>query len=370
MRHIYSLCLTAFLTAISLIVQLSTAVAHGRSTVEPEFQRDIFPILKNKCTQCHNPNDLKAELDLTTPYGLFKGGESGVVIEPGKPEESVLYEMVHEGLMPPDGGGEPLTEQELHTIEAWIKAGSPFADGTNPETLLSGSQLNQHDIQPIFLTRCTSCHGRRMRKGELDLRTRESILKGGKSGPAMVTGKPQESLLLKRIHAEEMPPRDQLIIAGVKPITGDEVEKISNWIRLGAPTAEITPDAATNEPDRLVTNKDREHWSFKRLPVTVAVPNVDNTDVHPIDAFIMRQLSKHQLAMNPEADKMTLLRRASFDLTGLPPTAEQVRVFVNSSDPQAYEKVIDHLVTVKDGDGSGLTQQATPIQKANAVPIR
>ena len=71
-----------------------------------------------------------------------------------------------------------------------------------------------------------------MHKGELDLRTRESILKGGKFGPAMVPGKPQESLLLKRIHADEMQPGDQLIIAGVKPISGDEIKKISNWIRL------------------------------------------------------------------------------------------------------------------------------------------
>ncbi len=308
------------------------------------FETDVFPILKDKCIGCHNPNDVKAELDLTSGQGLFSGGESGQVIEIGNPGKSILYEMVHEGLMPPEGEGTPLSKDELHTIEKWIEAGSPFANGTTPEDLLNVIQLNQHDIQPIMFIRCTSCHGQRIRKGDLDLRTPESMLKGGKSGPAIVPGKPEESLLLQRIHAEEMPPRDQLIIAGVEPITSSEVGRISRWIRLGAPTVHIKPDVATREPDRLVTDKDRQHWSFRPLPASVDVPKIDGADDHPIDSFVLRELRKNNLLFNPEADKSTLLRRICFDLTGLPPTAELVETFISSNNAKAYEKVIDQLL--------------------------
>ncbi|MEO2035212.1 MAG: PSD1 and planctomycete cytochrome C domain-containing protein [Planctomycetaceae bacterium] len=310
----------------------------------PIFETHVFPILKDKCIVCHNPNDLKAELDLTTGQGLFSGGESGQIIEIGKPDESILYELLHEGLMPPEGEGRPLTTDELNTIKKWIEARSPFADGTKPEDLLAGTELNQHDIQPIMLIRCTSCHGQRIRKGDLDLRTRESMLKGGKSGPAIVLGKPEESLILQRIHAEEMPPRDKLIVAGVKPITSSEVDRMARWITLGAPTVEIEPDVATTQPDRIVTDKDRQHWSFRPLPASVDVPTIEEAGQHPIDAFVLRELRKHNITFNPVPDRSTLLRRICFDLTGLPPTAELVEAFHNSNDEKAYEKVIEQLL--------------------------
>ncbi|MCH2201818.1 MAG: DUF1553 domain-containing protein [Fuerstiella sp.] len=308
------------------------------------FESDVLPVLKDKCVRCHNPNDLKAELDLTTGQGLFNGGESGQVVEIGKPEESILFEMLHEGLMPPEGEGTALTKDELHTIERWIKAGSPFDDGTRPGDFLDRVQVNQHDIEPIMLIRCTSCHGRRVRKGELDLRTRESMLKGGKSGPAIVLGKPEESLLLQRIHAGEMPPRDQLIIAGVLPITSSEVDRIARWISLGAPTVDIEPDVATTEPDRMVTDDDRQHWSFQPLPASIDIPKPNRAGNHPIDAFVSKELRRNNLRFNPEADSTTLLRRVCFDLTGLPPTVEMADSFIESSDAKDYERMIDRLL--------------------------
>ena len=136
--------------------------------------------------------------------------------------------------------------------------------------LLAGAEVNQHDIQPIMLLRCTACHGIRKQEGGLDLRTRQSMLKGGKSGPAMVLGKPAESLLLKRIHAGEMPPKELLIVAGVKPISEPEIQKLARWIELDAPTVQIDPDIPTSNPDHLVSEDDRQHWSF--LPASE--PNV------------------------------------------------------------------------------------------------
>ena len=324
----------------------AVSLADDKGEKEPgaTFETEVLPIFEKKCVGCHNPQDRKAELDLSSGRGLFQGGESGQVVDLNEPEESLLYEMVHEGVMPPEGKGERLTDVELHALAEWIATGSLFADGTKAKDLLAAVPLNQHDIQPIMLTRCTSCHGGRIRRGDLDLRTRAAMLQGGKSGPAIVLGKPTESLLLKRIHAEEMPPRDQLIIAGVKPITSQEVSKITQWITAGAPTKEVTADVATSEPDTVVTDHDRQHWSFRPLPAEVAVPQVPDAGENPIDAFVLRKLKENQLAFNPEAERAVLLRRVSFDLTGLPPTPTEVMAFLENEDPQAYEEMVDALL--------------------------
>ena len=96
-----------------------------------------------------------------------------------------------------------------------------------------------------MLLRCTACHGLRRQEGDLDLRTKASMLKGGKSGPAIVPGNPDESLILKMIHTGKMPPRERLVEVGVKPMTELEIERLAKWIELGAPEVQVTPDATT-----------------------------------------------------------------------------------------------------------------------------
>src|SRR5205823_1954500 len=99
-------------------------------------------------------------------------------------------------------------------------------------------------------------------EGGLDARTRAALLKGGKTGPAMVLGKPEDSLVLKKIHAGAMPPNKRLIDASVKPMTPGDIELLTAWIKAGAPEVHIEPDVATTEPDTLVSDKDRQHWAF------------------------------------------------------------------------------------------------------------
>src|SRR5204863_9776170 len=115
-------------------------------------------------------------------------------------EESRLYELVHKGEMPSDKKN-PMTREETDLLKRWIEGGAKFGGGDAEQ-----SKATEHDVLPILLLRCTACHGRNKQEGGLDLRRRESILKGGKSGPAIVPGKPLESLLVKRVAAEEMPP--------------------------------------------------------------------------------------------------------------------------------------------------------------------
>ncbi len=160
------------------------------------FEADIIPILKNRtCLGCHNPNLKMKELNLSSYQPALQGSESGPVIVPGKPEESRLFHMVKEGLMPP-GGKIHLSDEELGTIRGWIEGGAKSAAEPHAEAALT--KVTQDDVIPLMLLRCTVCHGLRRQEAGLDLRSKESMLKGGKSGPAIVLGKPDESLLIKR----------------------------------------------------------------------------------------------------------------------------------------------------------------------------
>src|SRR5439155_15693853 len=104
-----------------------------------------------------------------------------------------------------------------------------------------------------MLLNCTTCHGGRRREAGLDLRTRAAMLKGGKSGPALVPGHPEQSLVLKKVRAGKMPPFEQMMQASVKPFSASEIERLSQWIALGAPEEQTEADAAVTGPDLLVT---------------------------------------------------------------------------------------------------------------------
>ncbi len=220
-----------------------------------------------------------------------------------------------------------------------------------------------HDVLPILYLRCAPCHGTRRQEGGLDLRTRASMLKGGASGPAIVPGDPDASLLLKRIRAEEMPPRRRLVEVSVKPVRGLELDRLSRWIAAGAPGGvqavrdedddgsvdSIAPSAsvapASSDNVETITVADPELWAF-RPPRRPAVPSVQQSkQVHnPVDAFIVARLEPKGLALAPPAAPLELLRRVTFDLTGLPPPAPAAREFAADDEPDRYEKAVDRLL--------------------------
>src|SRR5256885_15971048 len=159
--------------------------ASAEKTISPPpiFEADIRPLFQTKCAKCHGEKVRKAGLDLTTAAGILKGGESGRAIVPGKPDESLLFEKVHTGAMPPKKEGR-LEEAAVETIRRWIAAGAKTATAAEADT------VTQHDVEPILLRRCTACHGRHRQEAGLDLRTRAAMLRGGNSGPAIVPGPP------------------------------------------------------------------------------------------------------------------------------------------------------------------------------------
>ena len=142
-----------------------------------------------------------------------------------------------------------------------------------------------------------------------------------------------------------MPPRRRVVEVSIKPIEAAETDLLARWIERGAPEVQIEPDVAGDSPDPLVTDKDRDFWAFQP-PRPVEVPTVRDAERvrNPIDAFILRKLEQGGLGLSPEADRSTLLRRVSFDLTGLPPEPDEVEAFVADRSPDAYEAMVDRLL--------------------------
>jgi hypothetical protein len=204
--------------------------------------------------------------------------------------------------------------------------------------------VTQPEITHLLLLHCTVCHGGRTREAGLDLRTRAAMLKGGKSGPALVPGHPEQSLILKKVRGGEMPPFLQIMKVNVKPLTADQVERLAQWIALGAPEAPDEADAAAG-PDPSVTDEDRSFWAF-RPPAPVIVPTVQAARRvrNPVDAFLQKKLEENGLTLGPEADRLTLMRRAYLDLIGLLPAPDEIQSFLADPDPSAYERLIDRLL--------------------------
>ncbi len=197
----------------------------------------------------------------------------------------------------------------------------------------------ENEVRPLLANRCYECHGEKKKKGSLRLDHISFIMKGGDSGPALVAGKPDDSLLVKAIrYADkdfEMPPKEKL--------PEKEIAILEKWVKLGAPWPKT--EATRLAVDQFgFTEKDRSFWSFQ--PLTKPVPPEVKGDWArtDIDKFIAKKHAELGLTPAPEADRRELVRRLYFDLHGLPPTMAQSDAFANSSDPQAYEKLIDELL--------------------------
>ena len=327
-KHVTLLCLCLLLGAI----RANAAEQPG----DGAFKTQIAPLLQKHCNRCHGAKMKKAGLRLDQPAFIAKGSESGDILSARRPDESLLIEMIESGEMPP-GDDKKLTKSEIDLFRAWIK------DGARLPGVSDKPQVSQHDVIPILLLRCTACHGASKKEGGLDLRTKTSILKGGKSGPAAISGNSKDSLLIQRVHNEEMPPRRLLVEASVKPMEEHELGKVARWIDAGFP--EIAKDAASPDSIEQVSDEERRFWSFQP-PRAAPIPNLKNAGLvrTPIDAFILRKQEARGLSYSPEAGRGTLLRRLYFDLIGLPPTPDEVAAFENDTALGAYERLLERLL--------------------------
>jgi mono/diheme cytochrome c family protein len=220
----------------------------------------------------------------------------------------------------------------------------------------------------ILTGHCLSCHGPEQKKGGLDLSRRENALKGGKSGVVLVPGSPDESALIDKITDGEMPPK--------KPLAPEQIELLRAWAQGGAnyPTEPLSVPRAG--PD---------WWSLQPIrPVVVpALKGADSAGArNPIDAFVLARQRESGIRSSPQADRRALIRRVTFDLTGLPPTPESVDQFLADADPRAYESLVERLLAsphygerwgrhwldvVRFGESEGYE---TNLPRANAWPFR
>ena len=215
------------------------------------------------------------------------------------------------------------------TTVTWIFAQS------NPKI-----EFFESKIRPVLVQHCYECHAAdsKMLRGGLLVDSRQGLLEGGESGPAVVPGEPEESLLISALRhdAFEMPPKQKL-----SQVVIDDFEK---WIRDGAED----PRRSTTEvakPHLIDIEAGRKHWAYQPLR-TPEIPRVKNA-VWPnsdIDRFVLAGLESARLQPSPDAEKIVLLRRIYFDLIGLPPTPEDITQFINDESPLAYENLVEQLM--------------------------
>jgi len=194
-------------------------------------------------------------------------------------------------------------------------------------------------VRPLLTQRCFECHSHdRKIKGGLTLDSRSGWEKGGDTGPALIPGKPDESLLIKAIgHLDKdlaMPPK--------KKLSDEEIATLTEWVKMGAPDPRKTAQNSGASVEEA-----RHHWAFQPItnPPVPPSPFAEKSTA-PIDAFLFSAMAGHGLQPAPLADRSTLLRRATYDLTGLPPSAEEITAFFNDPRPddQAFAQVIDRLL--------------------------
>src|SRR5436190_1957331 len=216
--------------------------------------------------------------------------------------------------------------------------------GTPEVVHFSSQQIEffQKQVQPVLADNCFKCHSHQAdkSKGSLVLDSRQGALKGGESGPAIIPGEPERSLLVRAVRQVDedlkMPPK--------KKLADSQIALLVDWIKMGAPYPEPT-NVITSAKGRRATTQDRNWWSFQPLK-NVQIPEVKDDDWsrNAIDKFILAKLKCEGLMPAPEARKEALIRRVYFDVIGLSPTAEEVEKFVADSSAEAYETLIEGLL--------------------------
>jgi hypothetical protein len=210
---------------------------------------------------------------------------------------------------------------------------SPAAEPDDP------AEFFEKHVRPVLVESCVNCHGAQKQSSGLRLDSRAALLEGGVNGPAVVPGEPDQSLLIQAVrqthHDIKMPPKGKL--------AEDQAEALAAWVQMGASWPETAPTGSSVASGSGAAARD--HWAFSPVQ-TVTLPGVADSArlCTPVDAFILSRLETEGLSPSPPAEKRTLIRRVTIDLTGLPPTPDEVAAFLSDERPGAYERLVDRLL--------------------------
>ena len=224
-------------------------------------------------------------------------------------------------------------------VGAWCHAQAP---GAAPSA--EGIEFFEKKVRPLLAEQCYQCHSAGAKKGVkggLWLDSRDGVLKGGDGGPAVVPGQVDASRLIKAVRWKD----DKLQMPPKKQLEAEQVAVLEQWVKMGAPDPRVGGAAGASGPVSVPLDEARKFWSYQPVkdPPVPAVKNPAGP-AGPIDYFVLQKLEEKGLAPAPPAEKRALIRRATFDLTGLPPTPEEVEAFVADETSEAFEKVVDRLL--------------------------
>jgi len=234
----------------------------------------------------------------------------------------------------------PVLKRFLLALGLCLMASSGVSQAAEP----TSAELDffEKKIRPIIIEKCYKCHSSMEKvKGGLSLETREDLLKGGDTGPAIEPGDPDKSRLIEAVRYKnrdlQMPPKNQL--------SPEQVRDLETWVKMGAPDPRVKTAQAAPVKHGMDLMEGRKFWSFQPLAKPVP-PTVKKTAwvQSPIDAFILAKLEEKRLKPAAPADKRALLRRATFDLTGLPPKPAEIEAFLKDKSPDAFAKVVERLL--------------------------
>ena len=324
-----------------------------------DFSNEVKPILESSCLNCHGPQSPGSGFRLDNRKDALKGGRFGVDIFPGASFKSPLIHYVAslvDGMeMPPQGHGEPLTERQIGLLRAWVDQGVPWTDERAPDATSAekatagGEKPNMtaalppplkrvidfvNDVRPILASRCYSCHGANKQSDGLRWDVRELAFQGGISGPTILPGHSAKSRIIQFVSGI---PADKLMPRAGDRLTDEEIGLLRAWIDQGAQWPE--------DYDPKKYSPSQGHWAYRPL-VSPHLPTVKDKSWPrtPIDHFILAKLEEKGLKPSPPADKRTLFRRVTLNLTGLQPTPEEYRDFLGDDSPGAYARVVGRLL--------------------------
>ncbi len=315
------------------------------------FTQKVRPVLAQSCYQCHT-TEAAGGLRLDSRAAVLKGGDSGPAIVPGDPDKSLLIQSVLQtGDLKMPKRSPKLSDGDIANLVEWVKRGGAWdsAEAAMPVVKLSaaevkgtpGSDFFENKVRPILANNCASCHMDGATKGGLAMNSRADLLKGGDSGAAIIPGDPEKSLLLISVHQSP----DLKMPKNGKKLSDEDIASLAEWVRMGAPWPVSTAPVRTGKQ---ITDEMRKWWSFVPLQ-NPPVPEIKDAALKSwaktdIDHFVLAKLSEKGMKPAPMADKRTLIRRATLDLTGLPPTAEEIDAFQKDTTPDAFAKVVDRLL--------------------------
>ncbi len=356
------------------------APGFAQTPVEASFTRDLQPVLNRDCAGCHTAGGHAGGFRMDTFQSFMEGGERGAPVKLGDAEHSLILKAISyqdpELKMPPTKG--KIADEDIAVIRKWImqepssapmpatttvitaapaepppakKAPAPIpapaappksapAEAVSAKEMAPAKAMTHEQelffeskVRPVFTKNCYMCHTAAA-SGGLRLDSAEAVMKGGKDGAVVVPGHPESSLLISAVHYDkklQMPPTG--------PLKAEDVAALEQWVVDGALWPKTAPKVVTK-----ITDQQRNFWSF-RPPSAVPVPAVTSDWTrNEIDKFVLAKQEEKHLKPVGDADKRTLIRRVTLDLTGLPPTPAEIQAFLDDNSPNAYEKVVDRLL--------------------------